>query len=99
MKPALHLPGRAPDLFSVANAHLDRLKNTYLDGLADLVVEIISPVGEQAEFYQLGDNGIYHLVPADALGKYHSPMLPGLWLQVDWLWQTPLSVLKAWGLV
>ena len=35
--------GREPDLLFVAQEHLERLKETYLDGPADLVVEIISP--------------------------------------------------------
>ena len=26
----------------------------------------------------------------DAQNRYHSAALPGLWLQVDWLWETPL---------
>ncbi|MGH7965190.1 MAG: Uma2 family endonuclease [Candidatus Binatia bacterium] len=35
--------GREPDVLFVAREHLDRLKQTYLDGPADLVIEIISP--------------------------------------------------------
>jgi len=35
--------GREPDLLFVAREHLGRLKETYLDGPADLVVEIVSP--------------------------------------------------------
>jgi len=35
--------GREPDLLFVAMEHLNRLRKTYLDGPADLVVEIISP--------------------------------------------------------
>ena len=35
--------GREPDLLFVAAAHLPRLQETYLDGPADLVVEIVSP--------------------------------------------------------
>jgi Uma2 family endonuclease len=35
--------GREPDGPFVAASHLDRLKETFLDGPADLVVEIISP--------------------------------------------------------
>lgn len=35
--------GREPDLLFVAAAHLQRLQETYLDGPADLVVEIVSP--------------------------------------------------------
>ena len=38
----LELSGREPDLIFIAAAHLDRLKATYLDGPADLAVEIIS---------------------------------------------------------
>ena len=130
MKPALSLPGRAPDFFFVATSHLDRMRSTYLEGPADLVVEIISPesrardrgdkffeyeqggipeywlidpVREQAEWYQLGADGIYRTAALDEQGRYHSVVLPGLWLQESWLWQTPLppllSVLKAWGLI
>lgn len=35
--------GREPDVIFVATVHLDRFTPTYLDGPADLVVEIISP--------------------------------------------------------
>ncbi len=35
--------GREPDLLFVATTHLERLKANYLDGPADLAVEIISP--------------------------------------------------------
>ena len=130
MKPGPTLPGRAPDIFFVADAHLSWMRNTYLDGPADLAVEIISPesrahdrgdkfyeyeqggvpeywlvdpVREQAEFYQRAANGFYLPIAPDAQGRYHSAVLPGLWLEAGWLWQTPLppllDVLKAWGLI
>lgn len=35
--------GRVPDVLFVATAHADRLHETFLDGPADLVVEIVSP--------------------------------------------------------
>jgi len=35
--------GREPDLMFVAREHLGRLRDTYLDGPADMVVEIVSP--------------------------------------------------------
>lgn len=35
--------GREPDIFFVAKNNLDRLKKNYLDGAADLIIEIISP--------------------------------------------------------
>ena len=122
--------GREPDLLFVTSDQLDRVRRTYLDGPADLVVEIISPesVGRdrgekfyeyehagipeywlldpqtrRAEFYQLGSEGQYHLTAPDKEGVYHSTVLPGFWLQVDWLWQQPLprvlDVLRDLGVV
>ncbi|MGH2458212.1 MAG: Uma2 family endonuclease [Chloroflexota bacterium] len=120
--------GREPDILFVRAEHRDRLRNTYLDGAADLVVEIISPesVGRdrgekfveyeqagveeywlidpdrrQAEFYQLGPDGRYHLVLGGARGEYRSEVLPDFRLSVDWLWQDPLprvsEVVRALG--
>jgi len=108
--------GREPDLLFVANEHLDRLKETYLDGPADLAVEIVSPESagrdrgdkfyeyaqggvpeywlidpqaEWAEFHQL-DRDRYNLVFSGREGEFHSQVLPGFWLRVEWLWQDPL---------
>ena len=108
--------GREPDVIFLAQAHRDRLKDTYLDGPADLAVEVISPdsatrdrakkfaeyqqggVAEYwlldpdtqgAEFYQLDARGTYQRVLPDARGIYHSQAVPGFWLNVAWLWQSP----------
>jgi Uma2 family endonuclease len=35
--------GREPDILYLTAAHLDRLRPTYIDGPADLVVEVVSP--------------------------------------------------------
>jgi Uma2 family endonuclease len=35
--------GREPDVLFVATEHADRIRDTYLDGPADLAIEIISP--------------------------------------------------------
>lgn len=54
--------GREPDVIFVARDHLDRLKLTYLDGPADLVVEVVSPesVGRDRgdKFYEYQSAGI-----------------------------------------
>lgn len=42
MKLGYGLPGRSPDILFVTNANLSRMHNEYLDGPADLVVEVIS---------------------------------------------------------
>ena len=54
--------GREPDLLFIASDHLDRLRETYLDGPADLVVEIVSPesVGRDRgeKFYEYAQGGV-----------------------------------------
>jgi Uma2 family endonuclease len=120
---------REPDLLFVAAANLGRVEKRYLQGPADLAIEIIGPEsrgrdrGEkfyeyeeagireywlidparrQAEFYGLGADGTYHLMTISPAGIFHSNVLTGLWLDVNWLWQDPLpkkaAILKAWGL-
>ena len=41
--------GREPDLLFVSNEHADRLRETYVDGPADLVVEIVSPESDERD--------------------------------------------------
>lgn len=64
---------------------------------------LLDPLRKRAEFYQLGDDGLYQLVPADGNGLYHSAVLKGLWIEVDWLWQEPMpslfEVLRQWKLI
>ena len=58
----LERSGREPDLLFVAREHLDRLRETFLDGPADLVVEIVSPesVGRDRgeKFYEYAQGGV-----------------------------------------
>lgn len=129
MKTGARLSGREPDLVFIAKANYHRRRSTYIDGPADLVVEIVSPESQardrntkyreyeqggvreywlidperrEAVFYQL-ENGVYKVAPVAADGIYHSTVLEGLWLQVDWLWQKPLpklmDVLRVWKIV
>lgn len=53
---------------------------------------IIDPRSDQqrADFYQLLPHGVYQLILPDTDGRYHANVLPGFWLQLDWLWQQPL---------
>jgi len=113
--------GREPDLLFLAREHLERRRPTYLDGPADVVVEILSPesatrdrgekfyeyeaagipeywlidpVREQAEFYRLSDDKLYHAVLPDAEGHFTSQTIAGFVLRIAWLWQPP-AVLDA----
>jgi Uma2 family endonuclease len=62
MKTGPDLPGREPDLLFIAATHLNRLKHTYLDGPADLVVEIMSPESRARDrgekFYEYEQGGV-----------------------------------------
>ena len=61
---------------------------------------MIDPDRRRAEFYRRGRDGMFHLVPVED-DIFHSALLKGLWLKVDWLWNRPplLEVLKQWRLV
>lgn len=68
MKTGADLPGREPDVLFVAKEHLDRFKETFLDGPADLVIEIVSPEsrlrdrGAKFAEYEIGGVGEYWLI-------------------------------------
>lgn len=127
MKTGPDLPGRAPDLLFIAKENLGRLKTNYLEGPADLIVEVISPgrqdidktdkyaeyeqggvheywlidpIRKDAKFFQLSAGKNFQEVPGTA-GIYNGLMIPGLWIDVRWLWKRPtiISVLKQWKLV
>lgn len=44
----------------------------------------------RAEFYQLDERGQYQPVSVGKDGVYHSQVLSGFWLKVDWLWAETL---------
>jgi len=48
------------------------------------------PRQQQVDFYGLDASGVYQPLPIAENGRFHSPTLPGFWLNVDWLWQDPL---------
>lgn len=64
---------------------------------------LIDPQRKQAEFYQREESGFYRAIPTNETGIYHSEVLPGLWIKVEWLWQAPLpklfTILKEWKLI
>ena len=98
--------GREPDLVFVASRHAGRLRDTYIDGPADLVVEIVSPDSEERDRvdklgeYEAAGIPEYWLIDLprreaafyrlDPDGSYRSRVLPGFRLRVAWLSQQPL---------
>jgi Uma2 family endonuclease len=122
--------GREPDVLFVANENRARIEGLYINGPADLAVEVVSPDSrkrdrvekfreyeqagvreywvvdgkkKEAAFYSLGADRKYHAIPVGEDHIFHSEVLAGLWLRVDWLWQDPqpllTNVLKEWGLI
>jgi Uma2 family endonuclease len=71
MKTGSDLPGREPDVLFVARQNLGRLKDTYLDGPADLVIEVVSPEsrrrdrGEKLAEYEMGGVREYWIVDSE----------------------------------
>lgn len=56
------LPGRCPDLLVVLRANAGRIRKQFLDGPADVVVEVVSPssaaVDRGAKFYEYEAGGV-----------------------------------------
>lgn len=56
------LRGREPDVLFVASEHLNRLRPTFLDGPADLAIEIVSPESAERDrgqkFYEYESGGV-----------------------------------------
>lgn len=48
------------------------------------------PHQQQADFFILGEDKIFHPAPLAEDGVYHSTVIPGFRLNVDWLWQEAL---------
>jgi Uma2 family endonuclease len=49
---------------------------------------------QEAEFFRLNEAGVYETIPVDADGVFHSDVLPGFRIKVEWLWQKPLPKLR-----
>ena len=113
--------GREPDLIFVSRERMHLIQRTYLNGPADLAVEIISPDSierdrrqkfveyeqagvkeywlmdpdsESAEFFALGADRRYQAV-ATPDGIFRSQVVPGFFIRLAWLWQTPSPTLEA----
>jgi Uma2 family endonuclease len=82
--------GREPDLLFVASEHLARLKDTYLDGPADLAVEIVSPEsagrdrGDKFYEYEAGGISEYWLIdPQTERAEFYQLTAGGRYRQVS----------------
>ena len=63
---------------------------------------ICDPERRQTRFYALDANGEYEEIVVGTDNIFRSRALPGLWLNVNWLWQRPFlkpsELLRIWNL-
>lgn len=50
---------------------------------------LIDPARQSAEFYRRGRGGQFALVSIGEDGVFHSSVIKGMWLRVEWLWRRP----------
>ena len=87
----------APDLvievISPSSASEDRVhkfKEYELAGVQEYWIIDPRPRQQQGDFYRLNEAGRYESVSLGETGRFHSTVIPGFWLDVDWLWEEPL---------
>ena len=129
---AMKLPtlnrSRVPDILFVTKEREHLFAENYLDGAADVAVEVISPgtgstdrgdkyfeyevsgikeywlidpERQHAEFYQLGDDKLYHTTSIEEENIFRSTIITGFWFRIDWLWNKPneLDALRELGVI
>jgi Uma2 family endonuclease len=67
MKYSDEKPAREPDSMVILNAHIERIRPTYVDGIADIVIEVLSPESDAR------DRG-------DKFVEYEAAGVPEYWL-------------------
>jgi Uma2 family endonuclease len=80
---------------SVSRDRSDKFDEYQDAGVREYWVIDSRPNRRRADFYFLDDTGRYRPVPIADDGTYHSAMLPGFWLNVEWLWAEDPDALTA----
>jgi len=70
---------------SVARDRADKFYEYQDAGVKEYWILDSRPGRERTDFYVLDEKGRYRPVPPGADGRYHSMVLPGFWMQVDWV--------------
>jgi Uma2 family endonuclease len=69
----------------VARDRADKFYEYQAAGVQEYWIIDPRPGYERVDFYVLDEQGRYRPVPVDPDGRYHSTVLVGFWLQVDWV--------------
>lgn len=73
----------------------DKLKEYAAAGVLEYWIVDPRPDKQRADFYQLGENGMYTLFATEEDERVESKVLPGFWLKPAWLWQKELTPLDC----
>lgn len=83
---------------SVARDRADKFYEYQAAGVTEYWIIDPRPGFERADFYVLDNTGRYRPVLVEPDGRYHSTVVTGFWLQVDWVLAVEApEVLKALG--
>lgn len=74
---------------SVTRDHREKFIEYQVAGIPEYWIADPRPRRQTFAMYALDEHGTYQSVPRDDNGHFHSRVLTGLWLDPDWLWQTP----------
>jgi Uma2 family endonuclease len=81
---------------SVARDRADKFYEYQEAGVREYWILDPRPGRERTDFYVLDEKGRYRPVPPESDARYHSTVLPGFWLYVDWVMSAePPEVLTA----
>ncbi|MBV7336905.1 Uma2 family endonuclease [Chloroflexi bacterium TSY] len=80
---------------SVRRDHEDKFEEYEAAGIREYWIIDPRSGHQHAEFWVLDEDGVYQSVPVQD-GIYHSTVLAGFWLRVDWIWNRK-SALSAFA--
>ena len=89
MRTGTEFPGRAPDILFVATANLERIRKNYLDGPADLIIEVVSPDDPKRDYvvkrdeYQNGGVPEYWIIDPENQRTAFYRLIDGVYRQSD----------------
>jgi Uma2 family endonuclease len=72
---------------TVRNDREDKFKDYQTAGVHEYWIIDPRPGKQRADFYHLDETGVYKLFATEDDERVNSQVLPGFWLQPDWLWQ------------
>jgi Uma2 family endonuclease len=75
---------------SVRRDRVDKFQEYEQAGVREYWLIDPRPNRQQADFYDRDETGLFVPAELDEAGVFHSAVLPGFWLNVNWFWEEPL---------